>query len=95
FGWRALRLSGGRLACTAHAGRPAGAPDAAAKMRALGALVERVVLLGVRSPPVRVTVVLGGGAAIELGFTHDVAAQVLVVRKPGVPINGDWVLTVH
>ena len=92
FAWRSLSYAKGALACAEHAGRPrgrAGAPTGGE------ALVERVVLLGVPKAPARVTVALAGGAAPrELGFTHDPVGQVLVVRKPGVPIGADWLLSV-
>lgn len=93
--WRALALSKGQLSCAAAPGRPRGAPDAPSRVRALGVAVERVVLLAVAKPPKRVSISLEGGAPVELSFTHDAVARVLVVRKPGVPISADWVLTVQ
>jgi alpha 1,3-glucosidase len=95
FAWRAFALEreGKALRCAPSGARPAGAADAAARARAVGAAVERVVLLGVAKPPARVTITAAAdGVARELTYTHDATARVLVLRKPGVPVSEDWLI---
>lgn len=95
FIWRSLSLSHSRLTCSRSAARPAGIAEAAAKVPAIGAAVERIVVLAVATAPARVTISLAGGVPRELSFTHDPVGQVLVVRKPDVPVSADWELSMH
>jgi alpha 1,3-glucosidase len=97
FDWRHFKLEqGGRvLTCSAHAGRPAGAADAASKAKTIAAGVERLVLLGQSKAPARVTIAADGAAPRELTFVHNAASSVLIVRKPDVSIAADWTVTLH
>jgi len=57
--------------------------------------VERVVIAGVAEPPRAVTVQAAGEAPREISFVHDLARQVLTLRKPDVLVALEWTITLQ
>ena len=53
-------------------------------------MVERIVVMGIKQPPSTASV-----NGEPLGFTYDIDANVLVIRKPSVSALQDWTIEIR
>jgi len=88
FLWRRLTMAAGKLVNAEH-------PQGAGGKFETAAAVERVVVLGLASAPKVVRAQVGGGAPVTLESNFNAAKKELIIRKPSVPIAGDWTISLE
>jgi len=57
--------------------------------------IERVVVVGVKSAPKDVHLILPDGTKEHLGHTYDARSKILTIRKPGVNVAEKWIINLH
>jgi len=85
---REFSFSGGKLQNRVH-------PSSKAGVFQTGAVVERIIVLGLASGPKVARAQSGDSPAVTLESSYNAAKKELVIRKPAVAIAADWTITIE
>jgi len=89
FVWRSLSFKDSQLSSVAHPGK------ASSGRYTTDCVVERVVILGLKSVPKSITAKVEGRDSVTLEFQKHPASGALVIRKPELPVTKAWTMSLE
>jgi len=86
--WRTFEFADGKLTSSPH---PMASKDASFSTTTT---IERIIVLGLSAKPSSVRAEAAGSAPVTLESMYNAQLKELVIRKPNVPVSGDWTILI-